>query len=102
MTLKDKKSINIIDEEKKLVYTHLNNWIKTNKTVQAFNEKIEIKYTCNLYLTKPPVKRLNVVINDGIYTTQWGWKSSKKKEDNLLSLSKFLEEQYISYNSKDK
>ena len=26
MTLKDKKSINIIDEEKKLVYTHLNNW----------------------------------------------------------------------------
>lgn len=100
MTLKDKN--NIIDEEKKLVYTHLNNWVKTNKTIQAFNDKIEIKYTCNLYLTKPPVKRLNVVINKGVYTTQWGWKSSKKKEDNLLSLSKFLEEQYISYNSKDK
>lgn len=56
MTLKDKKSINIIDEEKKLVYNHLNNWIKINKTLSAFNEKIEIKYTCNLYLTKPPVK----------------------------------------------
>ena len=100
MTLKDKN--NIIDEEKKLVYTHLNNWVKTNKTVQAFNEKIEIKYTCNLYLTKPPVKRLNVVINKGVYTTQWGWKSSKRKEDNLLSLTKFLEEQYINYNSKGK
>jgi len=100
MTLKDKN--NIIDEEKKLVYTHLNNWVKTNKTIQAFNDKIEIKYTCNLYLTKPPVKRLNVVINKGIYTTQWGWKSSKKKEDNLLSLTKFLEEQYINYNSKGK
>lgn len=100
MTLKDKN--NIIDEEKKLVYTHLNNWVKTNKTIQAFNDKIEIKYTCNLYLTKPPVKRLNVVINNGIYTTQWGWKSSKKKEDNLLSLTKFLEEQYINYNSKGK
>lgn len=102
MSLKNKNSINIIDEEKKLVYNHLNNWIKTNKTVSAFNEKIEIKYTCNLYLTKPSVKRLNVVINDGIYTTQWGWKSSKKKEDNLLSLSKFLEEQYINYISKGK
>lgn len=100
MTLKDKN--NIIDEEKKLVYTHLNNWVKTNKTIQAFNEKIEIKYTCNLYLTKPPVKRLNVVINKGIYTAQWGWKSSKRKEDNLLSLTKFLEEQYINYNSKGK
>ena len=100
MTLKDKN--NIIDEEKKLVYTHLNNWVKTNKTIQAFNDKIEIKYTCNLYLTKPPVKRLNVVIDNGIYTTQWGWKSSKKKEDNLLSLTKFLEEQYINYNSKGK
>lgn len=100
MTLKDKN--NIIDEEKKLVYTHLNNWVKMNKTIQAFNDKIEIKYTCNLYLTKPPVKRLNVVINKGIYTTQWGWKSSKKKEDNLLSLTKFLEEQYINYNSKGK
>lgn len=100
MTLKDKN--NIIDEEKKLVYTHLNNWVKTNKTIQAFNDKIEIKYTCNLYLTKPPVKRLNVVINKGIYTTQWGWKSSKRKEDNLLSLTKFLEEQYINYNSKGK
>lgn len=100
MTLKDKN--NIIDEEKKLVYTHLNNWVKTNKTIQAFIDKIEIKYTCNLYLTKPPVKRLNVVINKGVYTTQWGWKSSKKKEDNLLSLTKFLEEQYIDYNSKGK
>lgn len=100
MTLKDKN--NIIDEEKKLVYTHLNNWVKTNKTIQAFNDKIEIKYTCNLYLTKPPVKRLNVVINKGVYTTQWGWKSSKRKEDNLLSLTKFLEEQYINYNSKGK
>lgn len=92
--MKNAKIYEIGNKEKEVVYTSIRDWIKANKVGESFYSKIEIKFNANIYFKQDFINKLNVVVKDGVNTTQWGWKSSKDKNSNVASLLKFLEAQY--------